>query len=128
MALATEDDVEAALGRSLTSDEDVTTLLEEASDLVVAYLNTTPDPVPGAVSRAVATMVAAVVTKPAVSTSDYNAGGYHTSQAQTAIRVGVESATTTGPWLTQSLKERLRPYRISVRTLGLVSELWEEGS
>jgi len=123
MALATVDDVEAALGRSLTSTEDVDTLLEEASDLVVAWLRVTPDPVPAAVARAVATMVVACVDKPEVTATDYNAGGYNTSQSQTAIRVGVESATTTGPWLTASLKERLRPYRISVRSLGLVSEL-----
>lgn len=121
MALASEEDVENALGRSLTSSEDVTTLLEEASDLVVAYIGHTPDPVPDPVSRAVATMVTAVLTKPAVSTADYQAGGYNTQREVAAVRVAVESATTTGPWLTQSLKKRLNPYR-RLSTIGMVSE------
>ena len=120
MALATSDDVEAALGRSLT--EDVDTLLEEASDLVVGYLRATPDPVPGAVTRVVATMVVAVLNKPEVTTADYDAGGYNMVREAAAVRVGVESATTSGPWLTNALRQRLAPYRIPV-ILGLVSEV-----
>ena len=111
MALASEDNVEEALGRPLTGSEDVSTLLEEASDLVVGYIGHTPNPVPDPVKRAVATMVAAVLTKPAVTTADYQAGGYNTQREAAAVRVAVESATTTGPWLTQSLKKRLNPYR-----------------
>lgn len=121
MALASEDDVEAALGRPFTSSEDVTTLLEEASDLVVGYIRYTPDPVPEPVSRAVATMVAAVLTKPVVTTADYNAGGYNTSREAAAVRVAVESATTTGPWLTNALKRRLSPFR-KLDTITMVSE------
>lgn len=133
MALATEVDVENALGRSLTESEDVTTLLEEASDLVVGYLRHEPDPVPDPVARAVATMVAAVLTKPAVTTADYDAGGYNISREAAAVRVAVESATTSGPWLTQSLKRRLSMYRrlgginmISERDNTVVTE--DEGS
>ena len=111
MALAVDVDVEAALGRSLTTAENVSNLLEEASDLVVGYLGYTPDPVSPAVVRVVATMVAAVLTKPAVSTSDYQASGYNVQREVAAVKVGVESATTSGPWLTAALKQRLRPYR-----------------
>lgn len=111
MALASEDDVENALRRPLASSEDVSTLLEEASDLVVAYIGHTPDPVPDPVARVVALMVAAVLTKPAVSVSDYNAGGYNVQREVTAVRVGVESQTTSGPWLTKSLKMTLNRYR-----------------
>ena len=111
MALATEQDVENALGRSLTESEDVTTLLEEASDLVVGYLRHEPDPVPGPVARAVATMVAAVLTKPATTTADLDATGYNVARESAAVRIGIESATTTGPWLTNSLKRRISRYR-----------------
>ena len=46
MALATEDDVAAALGRDL--DSDVETLLEVASDQVIGYLNCPSMPGSGA--------------------------------------------------------------------------------
>lgn len=111
MALATEDDVEAALGRTLTRSEDVTTLLETASDLVVGYLGSTPDPVPSAVIRVVADMVAAVLNRPAVTTSQLGANGYNQIREDTVVRIDTEAATTTGPWLTKALKARLSPYR-----------------
>ena len=111
MAVASQFDVENALGRALTNSEEVSTLLEEASDLVVGYLRYEPDPVPGPVARAVATMVAAVLTKPAVTVADYDAGGYNISREAAAVRVAVESATTSGPWLTNSLKRRISRYR-----------------
>lgn len=108
--LATTLDVESALGRDLTGSEDVSILLEEASDLVVGYLGFTPDPVPGAVSRVVAGMVVAVLTKPAVNVADYQASGYNVARESAVVQVGKESATTTGPWLTASQKQRLRPF------------------
>ena len=111
MPLASADDVENALGRPLASSEDVTTLLEEASDLVVGYLGHTPDPVPDPVSRVVATMIAAVLTKPATNNADYGSNGYNVARESMTVKVGVESATTTGPWLTAALKMRLKPYR-----------------
>jgi hypothetical protein len=113
VALATDDDVVAVLGRSLTSSENnrVDYLLEEASDLVVSYINQTPNPVPGAVKRAVASMVAAVFLKPSISTADYSASGYKESQEFAQVHVGTESATTTGPWLTKALRQRLNPFR-----------------
>jgi hypothetical protein len=132
MSLASESDVENALGRSLTDDEDVSTVLEEASDLVVGYLGYTPDPVPDPVARVVATMVAAVLTKPATNTADFGANGYNVVRETMPVKIGVESATTTGPWLTASLKMRLRPYRsFSTRrvfSIGLVDPVVEAGS
>lgn len=124
MALATEDDVVAALGRSLTSTESgvVENLLDEASDLVVGYLGFSPDPVPGAVARVVASMVVAVLLKPSVSVADYDASGYSTAREAASVRVGVESATTTGPWLTNALRERLRPFRIAVVSVRMISD------
>lgn len=132
MALASEVHVEDALGRALTVSEDVSTLLEEASDLVVGYLGYTPDPVPAPVRRVVATMVVAVLTKPHTSTLDYGTMGvgYNVVKEALPIKVGNESATTSGPWLTASLKARLRPYR-SHKTRGVYSiSLYtvEEGS
>jgi len=111
MALASEADVEAALGRELTEAEDVTTVLETASDLVCGYLCYEPDPVPDPVCRVVADMVAAVVQKPATTTADYQASGYNVLREASVVRVGIESSTSTGPWLTAALKMRLRPYR-----------------
>jgi hypothetical protein len=131
MPLASDVDVEAALGRDLTETEDVSTLLEEASDLVVGYLGYEPDPAPSPVTRVVATMVAAVLTKPAVNTADYGVNGYNVIKEAMPVKVGVESATSLGPWLTASLKMRLRPYRSaatrSVFSIDLAPEV-EEGS
>lgn len=120
MALASEGHVEDALGRPLGSSEDVTSLLEEASDLVCGYLGYTPDPVPDPVARVTAAMVVAVLTKPATTTADYQASGYNVMREVAAVKVGVESATTTGPWLTAALKMRLRPYR-SAKTRSVFS-------
>jgi hypothetical protein len=112
VALATQADVENALGRFLAEGEDITTLLEEASDLAAAYLGGYPEPVPGAVSRVVATMVVAVMEKPQATSADYSAGGYNATRQPFTVNVGNESQTTTGPWLTKSLRIRLRPYRM----------------
>jgi hypothetical protein len=122
MAFATSEDVEAALGRSLTGSEDVDSLLEEASDLVAGYLLHIPDPVPSAVKRATATMVAAVLTKPDVTVAQYDAGGYNQVREAAGVRVGVESSTTAGPWLTNSIKQRLRPYRRAAMSVLMVGE------
>ena len=127
MALATSADVVAALGRSLTSAEStsVANLLDQASDLVTGYLGRWPDPVPGPVARVVAAMVAAVFDKPSVTVADYDTSGYSTSREYAQVAVGVESATSTGPWLTKSLKWRLSPYRSGMRSVGMVSEAGE---
>jgi hypothetical protein len=113
MAFATEDDVVADLGRQLTPAEGnrVDSLLDQATDLVIGYLGGEPNPVPGAVVRVVATMVAAVFTKPAITVADYDASGYSTARESAGVHIGTESATSEGPWLTNSLKMRLNPYR-----------------
>jgi hypothetical protein len=132
VALASEADVENAIGRSLLEAEDVSTLLEEASDLVCGYLGYTPDPVPDPVARVAATMVAAVLTKPATTTGDLGASGYNIARESATVKIGTESATTTGPWLTASLKMRLRPFRSSatrsVFSISLVDPEVEAGS
>lgn len=124
MAFATDDDVSDALGRSLTSSEAtlVDNQLEQATDLVVGYLGNEPDPVPGAVARVVATMVAAVFSKPSITVADYDASGYSSAREAAGVHVGMESATTSGPWLTNALKERLKPYRIAMRSVAVTSE------
>jgi hypothetical protein len=113
MAFAAKEDVEADLGRSLTSTEEARadSLLDQATDLVVGHLGVEPNPVPGAVKRVVATMVAAVFMKPAVTVADYDASGYSTARESAGVHIGTESATSEGPWLTNSLKLRLNPYR-----------------
>lgn len=126
MALATLDDVAVSLGRDLTAAEEdaATPLLDTASDLVNGYLKwTVPDSVPGPVVRVVADMVAAVLLKPATSVADYAAGGYNTAAEPVPVRVGIESATSQGPWLTKSQKERLSPYYVGgVTSIGLSGE------
>lgn len=129
MALASEDNVEEALGRPLASSEDVSTLLEEASDLVAGYLGYTPDPVPSPVARVIGTMVAAVLTKPATNNADYGSNGYNVARESMTVKVGVESATTTGPWLTAAIKMRLRPYRTAAtRSVFSIDPAREPGS
>ena len=124
MAYATSSDVVAALGRSLTAAESVSVSnqLDQATDLVAAYLGNEPDPVPGAVARVVATMVAAVFSKPSITVADYDASGYSTAREAAGVYVGTESATTSGPWLTNALRERLKPYRVSMRAVTVISE------
>jgi len=112
MALATDADVERALGRSLADEAEqasVALLLEEASDRVVAYLGHAPDPVPPAVTRAVARMVEKVLNKPTTTTADYSAGGYNSSQQMLTYRA--TPAESSDPWLSKTIKDMLSPYR-----------------
>lgn len=127
MALATSGDVVTVLGRSLTSAESavVASLLDRASDRVFGYLGRWPDPVPGPVARVVAEMVQAVFDKPSVTVANYDASGYSTSREYAQVTEGVESATTSGPWLTKSQKTVLNLFRHGVRSVGMVSEAGE---
>lgn len=110
MAYAVEADVEVALRRDLTDDETATVggVLDGASDLIDGYLYpcTVPDPTPGAVTRVVADIAAAVLSRPAglmPDTSNMTAGPY---------QVGFASGSTSlGPYLTAALKQRLAPFR-----------------
>ena len=108
--LATDEDVAAALRRDLTDDESdqVAGLIAEAADLVAGYLHPCeiPDPVPGAVTRVVASMVAAVFNRPAWIPPD--------SQALSTGMYGATfapGATSPGPYLTAAFKQRLEPFR-----------------
>lgn len=125
MALLTSaSDIEDAGCSVVDIDADVLShLIAAASDLVIGYLGAEPNPVPDAVSRVVADMVVAVLTKPDVTTAQYDAGGYNQIREATSVRVGIESATGTGPWLTKSLKTRLAPYRTGgMRSVSMTSE------
>lgn len=109
-ALANSSDVETALRRDLTSTESqyVDGLIDTAADLVTGYLYPckVPTPVPGAVTRVVADMVAAVFNRPSAiptESESLNAGMYGVKFAT--------GATSPGPYLTAAFKERLKPYR-----------------
>lgn len=118
MALASPEDVAAALGRDLTAaeTEQAPTLLDEASDLVIGYLgcdptDTTQEPatVPEAVSRVVARMVARVLGQ-----AGHVPGSEGTTETVGPFSQTVRfaSGTTSGaPWLTVTDKVALRPYR-----------------
>lgn len=110
MALASLDDIEKALRRELTDSESesVDGLAETASDLVVGYLFPCPipDPVPPAVTRVVADMVAAVLNRPPTQLPD--------TQSLNAGMFGVNltpGSTSQGPYLTAAFKQRLKPFR-----------------
>lgn len=121
MSLATQDDVRAALRRELTESEQdwIDGLLNEASDLVVGYLNPSlvPTPTPAAISRVVAGMVAAVLNRPSGILPD--------TQSLTSDSYGVtfaSGATSPGPYLTQAFKDRLSPYRLGIVEMSMSSE------
>lgn len=121
----------AALGRSLTATESASVdfALAAASDQVVGYLGRADlDPVPGAVTRVVADMVAGVFNRPSINVADYDASGYSTSREAAGVRVGIESATSTGAWLTKALKLRLRPFRRGAFSIHTVDPMVENGS
>ena len=92
---------------------------------MIGYVGHYPDPVPGPVARVVAEMVVAVFTKPTVTTAQYDATGYSIAREYAQVAVGVESATSTGPWLTKSQKLVLDLFRPGVRSVGMVSEAGE---
>ena len=125
MAFATQDEVEAALGRELADSEllRVDHLLATASDPVDSYLNwERPDPVPDPVVRVVADMVAGVFSRPAPTVAAWGAGGYNQSREAATVHVGAETVTTTGPWNTKPYKERLKPFRVAVQSVRLISD------
>lgn len=116
MAYADDEDVEAALGRDLTTAEGnaVDALLDEATDLLIGYLGCAQDhPVPDAVKRVCARMVARVFAQAASS----NAPVVGASQVQETAgpfsrSASFSSGTATGaPWLAAADKVALRPYR-----------------
>ena len=122
--LATQDHVRAALRRELTEAELpwVVGLIAEASDLVVGYLSpwtvpTFPEEIPEPIARVVAAMVATVLSRPQGLLPD--------TQSLTADVYSVQFAagsTSSGPYLTDALRKRLRPYKSSCLVVELGSE------
>lgn len=115
MAFADETDVEAALGRDLTTaeSEQVDTLLEEATDLLIGYLGCEPDPAPDAVVRVCARMVARVFAQ-AASANAPVVGASQVQQTAGPFSFGTSFpavASSGSPWLTANDKVALRPYR-----------------
>lgn len=115
MAFATDTDVEAALGRALTTAEDaaVDSLLDEATDLLIGYLGTDPDPVPAAVKRVCARMVARVFAQAAGGAPVVGASQMQQTAGPFSQSTSFTSATSNGsPWLAAADKIALRPYRL----------------
>lgn len=126
--LATAADVEARLGRTLTTDETAraTGLLEEASVTVEGWLRCLPDPVPDAVKIVVSRMVARVLTVGGTE----NAPEPGVSQLQATMGIfGVNrnfssDATSGGVWLTKQDKTMLRPYGCRGRVQNVGTSKW----
>lgn len=116
MSLASSEDVVALLGLDLTPEqaEQIEGLLEEASDLVLAWCRPYGmvfDPIPAAVARVTARVVARVIT----SGSQVDGTAAQTTvvgpfQRQVTFNA---DATSGGPWLTRADKLRLKPHRNS---------------
>lgn len=127
--LASQADVEAALGRSLTPAEttQINSLLGEASDLIIGHLGcdpTDPDadpPVPATVTRVAARMVARVFGQ---ASQAFGSEGTTETVGPFSRTVRFASGTTSGaPWVTNADKVSLRPYRCGggMRTVSLSS-------
>lgn len=124
MAFASQEDVVNALGRALTGAEasTVDTLLAEASDLISGYLGCVPDPVPDAVKRVTARMVARVFSQSQIAVGasqvQETAGPFSRS---TSYPAGTSNGS---PWLAAADKIVLRPYRCGggFRSVSLESE------
>ncbi|ASR87183.1 head-to-tail adaptor [Mycobacterium phage LastHope] len=122
--LASLDDVKAAL-RALGSHELAESLppqddlITEASDLVIGYLwpSTIPTPTPGPITRVVAAMAAAALTRPREilpETQTLSADGFGVTFA--------DGGHTPRPHLTRDLKARLRPWHSGMSSVAMGSE------
>ena len=123
MALATQADVEADLGRGLSESEQqrLPSLLTKATALVVGYVGQDfePGPYPAPVVVIAAEMVARVLTASSVAPvlpEQQSAGPF-------AVRYS-SNVTSGGPWLTAGDKIALRPYRRGggMTSVGLVGD------
>lgn len=128
MVLASSVDVEARLGRTLTTDEmgRVAGLLDEASVMVEGWMRCVPDPVPDAVKIVASRMVARVL---AVGGAD-NAPDPGTSQIQATMGIfGVNRSfssdvTSGGVWLTRQDKSILLPFGCRGRVGNVGTSKW----
>jgi len=122
MALATQEDVEQALRRPLTTEEleYLSEPLEAASDHVVGYLHPfpVPTPTPDAVKRVVAEMVAALLSRPSTDALPLEVKSMQVGPYGSTFAAG---ATSLGPYLTEAMKLRLRPFRPSAVSIALGS-------
>lgn len=125
MALATQADVEARLGRDLTDAEaaGIADRLDDASAVVVGYAGRSfePAPYPSAVVGVVAKMVARSLTAA-------DSVGFVTQQNAGPFSVSYNGAAATGDvWLTAADKLALRPHRRGggLSSVQLVGERYE---
>jgi len=116
VALATQADVVARLGRPLSEAEQARTdpgLLDEASALVTGYLGGDPtgtDGVPATVAIVVSRMVARVLSQ--------DSGDFATAETNTAgpfsqTRQFTPGSTSGAPWLSAADKTMLKPFRVA---------------
>lgn len=126
MALATQADVEAELGRPLSASEETRapSLLTKASAIVIGYAGQDfePAPYPETVTVVVAEMVARVLVQAAVSPimpEQQSAGPF-------AVRYPAANIAG-GPWLTAGDKLALRPHRLGggLTSVQVVGEQYE---
>lgn len=122
MALATQEDVEARLGRTVEGAEAarLPALLSDASATVIGYCRTDfePSPYPEAVVGVTAKMIARVLGR---------SGGVDFASQQSAgpFSVSYATDTTTGDmWLTKADKMALRSHRVGggLTSVPLVSD------
>ncbi|QTF82013.1 head-to-tail adaptor [Mycobacterium phage Fefferhead] len=125
-ALATTEDVKKALKAlqrpevaEALQPEDVSDLLQEASDLVTGHLwpSPVPDPTPGEITRVTAAMVAASLIRPKEilpETASLTADGFGATFTP--------GTTSPGVYLTAALKARLRPFRSGFTSVAMGSE------
>lgn len=121
MALATQADVEARLGRALSEAEAarLPSLLDDATAVVVGYAGTDfePSPYPAAVAGVVAKMVARVLAAGDVAFVDQqNAGPF-------GVRFNA-NASSGDVYFTKADRLALRPYRVGggLSSIGLVGD------
>lgn len=122
--LANLSDVQAALralGRADVAETltDVDDLLQEAEDLLTGYLwpNPVPTPTPGAITRVVAAMAAAVLIKPKELLPETQ-----TLQADGFGVTFTPGTSSLGCYLTAALKQKLRPYKAGMSSIAQGSE------
>lgn len=124
MALATQDDVEARLGRPLsdTEAEKLESLLSDASALLIGYTGQDfePAPYPGAVVGVVARMVAR-----SLAAGDRAPGMQSETRGPFSWTFAADSSGAE-LWLTKADKVMLRPYRSGLSSVQFYSERYTE--
>lgn len=127
MALATQADVEARLGRELTDVEAprLPSLLDDSSSVVIGYCGQDfePAPYPVAVVGVVAKMVAR-----ALGRAQSGGGEFVDQQNAGPFGVRYSSAASSGDvWITAADKLMLRPHRLGggMSSIGIVGARYE---